>query len=132
MDGTTRHRVFYDDACAFCVRQVRRLARLDWTGQFRWVPRSSPEAAELAVGLNPGALDQAIHCVGRDGVVCRGARCLRFIAVRLPLLAPLALLLWLPGVLPVAEAGYRWISRRRHRLGGDPALPCGCRPGREH
>ena len=34
----------------------------------------------------------------------------------MPLLVPLALVLWLPGVICVAEKIYQWISRNRHYL----------------
>jgi predicted DCC family thiol-disulfide oxidoreductase YuxK len=120
-----RHQVIYDDACAFCARQMRLLRRLDWLGRFQLVPRSSPEAQ--LPGLSPEVLFQAIHCVTVDGRVFRGARCLRFVGLRLPLLAPLAVLLWVPGVLGLAERVYAWISRNRHRLGGTagPAPTCG-------
>lgn len=109
------HRIFYDDACAFCTRQMRRLRRLDWTGRFWLVPRSATEAR--AAGLSPQDLATAIHCVTADGRVLRGAACLRFVGCRLPLLAPLAALLWLPGLLPLAERVYAGVSRRRHRRG---------------
>jgi predicted DCC family thiol-disulfide oxidoreductase YuxK len=127
-----RHQVIYDDACAFCARQMRWLRRLDWPGRFELVPRSSPEAQ--LPGLMPDALFQAIHCVTTDGRVFRGARCLRFVGLRLPLLAPLAALLWIPGVLGLAERVYAWVSRNRHRLSrrSGAGLCCGqaCAPAR--
>lgn len=120
-----RHQVIYDDGCAFCTRQMRRLRRLDWLKRFQWVPQSNPEARWP--GLTPEVLAQAIHCVTADGRVFRGARCLRFVGLRLPVLAPLVVLLWVPGVLDLAERVYAWISRNRHRLGGTagPAPTCG-------
>jgi predicted DCC family thiol-disulfide oxidoreductase YuxK len=127
------HRVIYDDGCAFCVRQMRRLQRWDWLGRFRLVPRSSPEAREP--GLPPEALERALHCVTADGRVLRGARALRFVGLRLPLTAPLAALLWLPGALALAERAYAWVSRHRHTLGGGARAPencgAGCAPGRD-
>lgn len=126
-------RVIYDDGCAFCARQMHRLQRWDWLGRFRLVPRSSPEARGL--GLSPEALDRALHCVTADGRVLRGARALRFVGVRLPFTAPLAVLLWLPGALALAERAYAWISRHRHALGGGARAPgdcgAGCAPGRD-
>ncbi len=110
-----RHRVIYDDQCALCVRQVRRLARLDWLGRFDFVPRRAP--AVTALGLDPAALAAAIHGVDRRGRVFRGAACLRWMGLRLPLLAPLALLLWLPGALVLAEKVYARVSRNRYRWG---------------
>lgn len=121
------HHVIYDDSCGFCVRQMWLLRRLDWLGRFRLVTRSSPEARRL--GLSPEALLQAVHCVTADGRVFRGARCLRFVGLRVPLLALLAALLWVPGMLELAERAYAWVSRNRHRLGGTagPASTCGPR-----
>ena len=59
---------------------------------------------------------EAIHCVAADGRIYRGARCIRFVGMRMPLLVPVALFLWLPGVIWVAERVYMWVSRNRHLL----------------
>lgn len=118
------HRIFYDDECAFCARQMRRVRALDWLGRFRLVPRTSAEAR--AAGLSPDALAAAIHCVTAEGRVLRGAACLRFVGLRLPLLAPLAALLWLPGVLELAERAYAGFSRRRYRWGSVPCPAARC------
>jgi predicted DCC family thiol-disulfide oxidoreductase YuxK len=34
----------------------------------------------------------------------------------MPLAFPFSLLMWIPGVIDVAEIVYRWISRNRHLL----------------
>lgn len=130
MADSTVTRVFYDDACAFCTRQVRRLARLDRAGRFRWVPRTSAEANALAARLPPGALDTAMHCLTPDGRILSGAWCFRHLAMRLPWLALGAWVLWLPGAMPVAAAVYAWVSRNRYRLGarGPGACPGACAP----
>jgi predicted DCC family thiol-disulfide oxidoreductase YuxK len=36
--------------------------------------------------------------------------------MRMPLLVPLSLFLWIPGVIWIAEKIYMWISRNRHLL----------------
>ena len=59
---------------------------------------------------------EAIHCVKTDGTVLRGARALRFIGMRMPLMIPMALFLWLPGVIWIAEWVYGGVSRNRHLL----------------
>ena len=59
---------------------------------------------------------EAIHCVPREGEVLRGARALRFIGLRMPLLTPVALVMWLPGVIWIAELVYGCVSRNRHLL----------------
>jgi len=105
--------VLYDDACPMCAFQMKVLRRLDWLHVLSLLPLSHPRAREVAPQLTREALLEAIHCVGPTGQVYRAARCLRFVGMRLPLLVPLALLLWLPGALWVADRIYRWVSRNR-------------------
>ena len=56
---------------------------------------------------------EAIHCVAQDGKIYRGARALRFVGMRMPILVPMALFLWIPGVIFVAERVYDFVSARR-------------------
>ena len=119
-----RHFVLYDDGCPLCTFQVRMLEWLDWLDVARVVGISDPRVAELAPQIARAELLEAIHCIRggetespSDRRVHRGARALRFLGLRMPLLTPLSLLLFLPGVLWIAEAVYAGISRNRHRLG---------------
>lgn len=108
--------VLYDGECSFCTFQMRVVTWLDWFNTVSLVPMADPRAHEIAPRLTPTDLREAIHCVARDGRISRGARCLRFIGMRMPLAVPLALLLWIPGVIYIAEIFYRWISRNRYIL----------------
>ena len=110
------HIVLYDDSCPLCTFQMRVVTWLDWFNVVSLLPISHPRAAEVAPSVTREALLEAIHCVAKDGQIYRGARCLRFIGLRMPLGAPLALVLWIPGVIWVAERIYQWISRNRHLL----------------
>src|SRR5205814_6608434 len=110
------HLVLYDDECPLCTFQMKLLTWLDWFNVLRLAPVSQVPPAELPLGLTRDGLLEAIHCIAPDGRVYRGARCLRFVGLRLPLLVPLALLLWAPGVIWVAEKVYGWVSRNRHLL----------------
>jgi predicted DCC family thiol-disulfide oxidoreductase YuxK len=111
-----KHIVLYDDECPLCTFQMRVLGWLDWCNATRLVPLSNPLAAEIAPQPTREDLLEAIHCVARDGRIHRGARCIRFVGMRMPLLVPLALFLWLPGVIFFAEKIYAWVSRNRHLL----------------
>jgi predicted DCC family thiol-disulfide oxidoreductase YuxK len=95
---------------------MRMITWLDWFNTVTLVPISHAQASKVAPSLSREALLEAIHCVARDGRIHRGARCLRFIGLRMPLGFPLALFLWLPGVIYVAEHFYLWVSRNRHLL----------------
>ena len=110
------HVVLYDDSCPLCTFQMRVITWLDWFNVVRLLPLSHPGASELAPMLTQEALLEAIHCLAKDGRIHRGARCIRFLGLRMPLAVPVALVLWLPGVIWVAERVYQWISRRRHLL----------------
>lgn len=108
-----RHIVLYDDECPLCTFQMRVLTWLDWCGVLSLIPLSHESAVRLAPHLSREDLQEAIHCLARDGRIHRGARCIRFVGLRLPLLVPVALVLWIPGVIQVAEIFYQWISRNR-------------------
>lgn len=110
------HVVLYDDGCPLCTFQMRVVTWLDWFNVVTLVPISHPRAAAMAPGVTREALLEAIHCVTRDGRLYRGARAIRFIALRLPLGLPVALVLWVPGVIWIAEVIYQWISRHRYLL----------------
>lgn len=108
--------VLYDDQCSLCTFQMRVVTWLDWFNAVTLMPISNPRVAEIAPTITREALLEAIHCVAKDGRIHRGARCIRFIGLRMPLGIPVALVLWFPGVIWVAEKVYQWVSRNRHLL----------------
>ncbi len=114
--SVARHIVLYDSECSLCTFQMKLLTWLDWCHVVRLLPIVDPEATRIAPTLTREALLEAIHCIAKDGSIHRGARCLRFVGLRMPLLVPLALVLWLPGVIWVAERSYMWVSRHRYLL----------------
>ena len=105
--------VLYDSDCPLCTFQMKSLTWLDWRNCIRFVPINSPEAAEIAPQLTREDLMEAIHCIAPDGEIHRGARAIRFLGLRLPLLVPVGLFLWLPGVIWIAEKVYQFVSRNR-------------------
>jgi len=109
----TRHIILYDGECPMCVFQMKVLSWLDWFGVLALMPLSDPHAQEIAPQLTREDLLEAIHCVTPQGRIYRGARAIRFVGMRLPLLVPVALFLWFPGVILIAEIIYRWVSRNR-------------------
>jgi predicted DCC family thiol-disulfide oxidoreductase YuxK len=111
-----QHLVLYDDECPLCVFQMRLLTWLDWFNALALIPLTDPRAQEAAPELDREQLLAAMHCVAPDGRIYRGARCIRHVGMRLPLLVPLALLLWVPGVIWIAEKVYDVIARNRKFL----------------
>ena len=113
---TATNLVLYDDHCSFCVAQMRLLKRLDWCNMISVLPMSDPHAAKLFPGLSKEQLLEAIRCVTGNGQVHSGARCFRYLGLRIPMLVPLALIMWVPGVIWVADRVYWRISRNRYFL----------------
>ena len=107
------HTVLYDSDCPLCTFQMKTLTWLDWFGKVRFVPIQAEEAAKIAPGLTREDLLEAIHCITPDGTIHRGARAIRFLGMRMPLLLPVTLFLWIPGVILIAEKVYMFVSRNR-------------------
>jgi predicted DCC family thiol-disulfide oxidoreductase YuxK len=115
-DAVPTNLVLFDDHCPLCTFQSRVITWLDWFNVTTLLPISHPHAAEVAPQLTRADLLEAIHCVAPSGRIYRGARALRYLGQKMPLLWPTALFLWLPGVIWVAEHVYQFISRNRHVL----------------
>ena len=108
-----QHFLLYDGECPMCIFQMKVLSWLDWFHVLALVPLSDSRAQEIAPQLTREDLQEAIHCVTPERRIYRGARAIRFVGMRLPLLVPVALFLWIPGVIFAAEIVYQWVSRNR-------------------
>lgn len=108
--------VLYDGECPFCVFQMKLLTWMDWLNQLRLAPLTDPVAQEKAPHLTREELLEAMHCVTPDGKIFRGARCIRHLGMKLPILLPIGLFLYIPGVIQVAEKIYMLISANRYHI----------------
>ena len=111
-----QHLVLYDDECPLCTFQMKVLTWLDWLNVAALVPLSSERAREAAPQLDRETLRAAMHVITTKEKIYRGARCIRFLALRMPLLIPLGLVLWIPGAIWIAEHVYQLIARNRYIL----------------
>ena len=113
LHAMSKHILLYDDGCPLCQFQMKVLSWLDWRNALAIMPLSDPQAKAVAPSLTREDLLEAIHCITPEGRIHRGARAIRFVGMRLPLLVPVALFLWIPGVIFFAEIVYGWVSRHR-------------------
>ena len=126
VNRATKWVFYYDGECGFCILSVRALALADFFRMVTWIPYQGllepPEgltwedldaAAYLAVARGSSGTDEALT-VGRR--LYRGFYAFRMLALRLPPLVPLVPLIWLPGISPLGERAYGWITANRYRI----------------
>ena len=113
--------VLYDGDCGFCQQSVRLLKALDWFRQLHFQSaRDVDHLPASEVPLDPQKMLDEMHLLTPDRKTAyAGFTAFRWIAWRLPLTAPLAPLLYFPGVLPLGSRAYRWVARNRFKL-----VPC--------
>ncbi|MFL5243623.1 MAG: thiol-disulfide oxidoreductase DCC family protein [Gemmataceae bacterium] len=113
--------VLFDGQCPLCLKSVAALRRLDWLHRLH--PQNARDLATLPrrePPLEPDRLLQEMHLLTPDGrEIYHGFEAFRWMAWRLPLLWPLAPLLYLPGMKAFGQRVYLWIARNRFRL-----VPC--------
>lgn len=119
--------VLYDGMCPLCQRAVRILKRLDWFKRLHFQDcRDTDNWPPSAVPLTLKALLEEMHLVTPDRKRApAGYRAFRWMAWRIPLLMPLAPLMYFPGVPWVGNKVYLWIAKNRYNL-----VPCddgGCK-----
>ena len=108
--------VIYDGHCQFCSRQVHRLARLDGKNRLSFLSLHDPQVKADFPALSHEELMEAMCLVGPSGRTYRGAAAFRVLTRRLPRLWALMPILHLPFSLPLWQAIYRFIARRRYGM----------------
>ena len=105
--------VLFDDRCPMCTFQSRLLTRLDWLHRLEFVPISDPRVRALVPDVKQEDLLASMHVLTPGSRLHHGARGIRYIAGRLPLLWPIWLLLWVPGAIYISEFVYRRVANNR-------------------
>ena len=108
--------LIYDADCRICAILARWLSRADVLNQVDWTPYQSLLAPPPELTWDD--LKRSAYLVGGKNQHYEGFYAFRMLTVRLPLLAPLALIFWFPGVNVIGVAAYRWVARNRYRFFG--------------
>ena len=118
--------LIYDGDCRICTAQVWRLARWDRNGRLAFLSLHDPEAARRYPDLSHDYLMTNMVLVDRAGRRHPGAAAARYLSTKLPMLWPLAPLLYIPLSLPLWQWCYRQVAKRRYLLGGKTACDGAC------
>lgn len=115
-------RLFYDGACPFCRRWVKRCGFVARQGGFELATLQSDEARR-DLGLAHGEVPSEMKLRRANGRVLGGVAVVIALAEAGDWTAPLGWLLRLPGLNALAGRGYRWIAANRYCFDGKCILP---------
>jgi predicted DCC family thiol-disulfide oxidoreductase YuxK len=113
-----RDTVLYDGRCRFCRSQIAILRRCDLTGGLQFTSLHDPSVAVDFPELAYDDLLQQMYVVTRRGHPRGGAEAVRYLSRTLPLLWPAAVLLHVPGSLPLWKSLYAFVARHRLKIAG--------------
>lgn len=104
--------LFYDADCPFCLRMVRRVARVLVARGFALAPLQDPRVPGL-LGLSGSELLREMRLLTTEGKQYGGADAAIVVAHKIWWAWPLYAIAQIPGMMSVLRAGYRWIAARR-------------------
>lgn len=117
--------VYYDGECGLCRAWVARWSpRLAARG-YGFQPLQS-EASRRTLGLAPGAIPGELKLALPDGRVVGGIHAVAALYRHFFWGWPLWVATRTPGLRQLAEAGYRFVARRRHCLTAALGLSAAC------
>ncbi len=109
--------IYFDAECRFCVANRRRWGRIFERRGFVWLPMQTPGTAER-LGITLQQLTAEMWFLPAGAAPLNGVDAWIGLMRHVGWLKPFALLLAVPGIKPLAQAGYRWLARNRHCLAG--------------
>ena len=113
-----RDTVIYDGCCRFCRSQVALLRRLSLGREPEFLSLHDPLVADRFPELSADDLLSQMYVIDPQGVARGGAEAVRYLSRRLPMLWPLAVLLHVPGSLPLWKRLYAFVARHRLWIAG--------------
>jgi predicted DCC family thiol-disulfide oxidoreductase YuxK len=110
--------VIFDGECTFCRSQVERLARWDRAGRLAFVSLHDPIVAERYPDLTHDQLMDQMYLIDSNGNRHGGAAAFRYLSRKMPRLWIIAPLMHVPFSLPLWQACYRQVAKRRYKIAG--------------
>jgi predicted DCC family thiol-disulfide oxidoreductase YuxK len=111
-EKTARGWLFFDAECRFCTRMARWIAPILLPRGLGVAPLQDPRVGAL-LGMKREELLTELRCLLSDGANLGGARAVVAVAREIWWARPFVWLAALPGMMPVLDAGYKWIAERR-------------------
>jgi len=116
-----RSRLVYDGHCQFCIKSVQRVKVLDMFGTCEYVDLQNSDLKELHPELNKELAMSQLHLVEADGSLFGGFFVFRRICFTMPMMYPMILLFYFPGMGLLGPLVYRWVAKNRYLFHLNPA-----------
>jgi len=110
--------VFYDGNCAFCIRAVEIIRKLDILHKFTFLNFREPSIAESWKGLDLARAEKEMLVFTQDQRWLGGFQAFRWMSWRLPVFWIFAPFLYVPGISHLGERVYPWIAEHRYLFMG--------------
>ncbi|MBZ0165396.1 MAG: DCC1-like thiol-disulfide oxidoreductase family protein, partial [Candidatus Omnitrophica bacterium] len=115
-----RPKILYDGQCGFCFNAVRRMQVLDLFARYEYIDfRAVADVSVFHLGLTTDHCQRELILIDSRGRLFGGFSAFRQMSLTVPLMFPLALIYYFPGMGLLGPFSYRLIARNRKRL---PAL----------
>lgn len=115
--------VIYDGGCNICAGNLKWLYRLDTFKKFEALPYQTERLTEIFPGLRIEECQKSMHLAFPNGKIYTGSDAFREVFLRMPLMFPVGLVMWLPPVAWLLRRLYPILARNRYRIGGSCPLP---------
>ncbi len=114
--GPSKLTIYYDGHCGLCKRTINVLLELDWLQRLH--PQNALELTEtdpIHAYAEPSDLVESMHALSQapDAKPRDGYAAYQQIAWRVPLLWPLAAIMWLPPIAMIGRTIYRCVADSR-------------------
>lgn len=109
--------VLYDGNCRFCRAHIQILRFADWSGKLSYLSLHDPGAKRYVGDIPSENVLSEMYVVDRAGRRRGGVDAVRYLARKLPLFWPIALILHIPGTRSFWAWLYRKIAARRYWFG---------------
>jgi predicted DCC family thiol-disulfide oxidoreductase YuxK len=110
--------VLFDGQCNFCRSQINILRRLDSRHRLEFVSLHDDEVETKYPNLTFEQLMEQMWIVTADGAQYGGAYAVRYLSTRLPILWPVAPLMYFSFSMPLWCFLYRMVAKYRYRIAG--------------
>ena len=125
--SAARTTFYYDGDCGLCVAFTRRVSRLDRKGRVQWTPYqslSNTPSPLMGEGWDGGEtraitlsdMERAAYATTPDGKINEGYHAIRALFRAIPILAPLGLLMSIPGASLIGVPLYRLVANNRRKI----------------